>query len=69
VWADGSSPTVESLFAVFTFNIEAEELEEIAREAGKRAVDLFDWFCLSSKGDMPDTSGSERDTIWDYECA
>lgn len=68
-WADGSSPTAQSLFAVFVFNVDSAELEELSREAGKRAVDLFDWFNLCTKAEKPDPGEGEYITIWDYECA
>ena len=64
VWADGSSPRVEGLFALFTFNIDVSELQEISSETNVRPVDLFDWFHLSTR-----TPEGRYETIWDYECS
>jgi hypothetical protein len=69
VWFDGTSPQASKLVAVCTYSGEPDELEEIAREANLRPIDLFEWFELVAN--LPDKVSSEWDheTIWDYECA
>jgi hypothetical protein len=64
--ADGHSPSVETLFATFTYNLDPSELEEISRENGIPVIELYDWFELSVK---KSNTPAEYETIWDYECA
>jgi hypothetical protein len=53
------------LLVVFTYNVEPDELAELAVEAGCRPADLFDWFQLLHRTD----TGRPWAEVWDYECA
>jgi hypothetical protein len=69
VWFDGTRPQVSKLVAVLTYSDDPDELEEIAREANLRPSDLFEWFELVANLSDEVSSESDRETIWEYECA
>jgi hypothetical protein len=69
VWFDGTSPQALSLGAVCTYSEDLDELEEIAREANLRPIDLFEWFELVANLLDQVSSEGDHETIWEYECA
>ena len=63
---EGEAPH-EGAFTVvvsFAYNAEAEELDEIASEAGVRPADLFDWITILAKN-----TDTGEVTEFGYECA
>lgn len=61
---EGSIPGEHQVLVSFTYNIELEELSELAEEANVGVADLFDW--IEIKGSPVDIG---EPVTWAYECA